>query len=87
MESCRAKIVSSSNHVTVDERRRRLRLIDYLRWVELQIYMTIHELSLTCTRRSGQGTNHYKTEETTQDSPDYRTNGKPWLTLKDRAKH
>jgi hypothetical protein len=44
--------------VTVDERGG-LRLIDYLRWAELHIYMAVHELSLTCTRRSGQGPNRY----------------------------
>jgi hypothetical protein len=42
----------------VDERGG-LRLIDYLRWAELHIYMAVHELSLTCTRRSGQGPNRY----------------------------
>jgi hypothetical protein len=36
-----------------------MRLIDYLRWVELHIYMTVHELSLTCTRQPGQGPNRY----------------------------
>jgi hypothetical protein len=36
-----------------------MRLIDYLRWAELHIYMTVHELSLTCTRLSGQGPNRY----------------------------
>jgi hypothetical protein len=30
--------------------RRRLRLIDYMRWAELLIYMAAHELSLTRTR-------------------------------------
>jgi hypothetical protein len=44
--------------VTVDERGG-LRLIDYLRWAELHIYLAVHELSLTCTRRSGQGPNRY----------------------------
>jgi hypothetical protein len=34
-------------------------LIDYLRWAELHIYMTVHKLSLTRTRRSGQGLNRY----------------------------
>jgi hypothetical protein len=47
-----------STFVTVDERGG-LRLIDYLRWVELHIYMTVHELSITCTRRSGQDPNRY----------------------------
>jgi hypothetical protein len=47
--------------VTVDERGG-LRLIDYLRWAELHIYMAVHELSLTCTRPSGQGPNRYNIE-------------------------
>jgi hypothetical protein len=45
--------------VMVDERRG-LCLIDYLRWAELHIYMAVHELFLTCTRRSGQGPNRYR---------------------------
>jgi hypothetical protein len=40
-----------------------MRFFDYLRWAELHIYMTVHELSLTCTRRSGQGPNRYSYTE------------------------
>jgi hypothetical protein len=40
-----------------------LRIVDYLRWAELHIYMTVHELFLTRTRRSGQGPNRYKLED------------------------
>jgi hypothetical protein len=39
-------------------------LIDYLRWAELHLYMTVHELSLTCTRQSGQGPNRYRNRPT-----------------------
>jgi hypothetical protein len=39
-----------------------LRIVDYLRWAELHIYMTVHELFLTRTRRSGQGPNRYNNE-------------------------
>jgi predicted DNA-binding protein (UPF0251 family) len=44
--------------VTVDERGG-LRIVDYLRWAELNTYMTVHEPSLTRTRQSGQGLNRY----------------------------
>jgi hypothetical protein len=45
-----------------------LRIVDYLRWAELHIYMTVHELSLTRTRRSGQGPNRYTYELMTSPS-------------------
>jgi hypothetical protein len=47
-----------SSFVTVDERGG-LRIFNYLRWAELNIYMTVHELSLTRTKQSGQGPNRY----------------------------
>jgi hypothetical protein len=58
--------VSSSKIGTVDERGG-LRIVDYLRWAELNIYMTVHELSLTRTRQSGQGPNRYKNLYRAQD--------------------
>jgi hypothetical protein len=50
-------------------------LIDYLRWVELHIHMTVQELSLTCTRRPGQDPNRYSYDAHTTSTLSFTTRG------------